>query len=140
MILGGPNGAGKTTAAKKLLPKFPHIQEFLNADEFARALSPEDPESAAFAAGRKMLERMQQLIASGSSFGLESTLSGKSYVGLLKACKRSGWRITILYLWLPSPEEAIERVACRVSEGGHGLPTEVIRRRYFAGTSNFLKF
>jgi predicted ABC-type ATPase len=40
MILAGPNGAGKTTAARKLLPKFPGIKEFLNADELARAISP----------------------------------------------------------------------------------------------------
>lgn len=110
VILAGPNGAGKTTAAKKLLPNFPHVQEFLNADEFARVISPDNPESAAFAAGRKMLERMQELIASGASFGIESALSGRAYIRVLKECKRKGWRITILYLWLPRPEDAIERV------------------------------
>ena len=67
VILGGPNGAGKTTAAKKLLAKFPSVQEFLNADEFARVISPRNPESVAFAAGRKLLERMQELIAAGAS-------------------------------------------------------------------------
>ena len=61
VILGGPNGAGKTTAARKLMPKFSHVREFLNADEFARAISPDDVESAAFAAGRRMLARMQEL-------------------------------------------------------------------------------
>ena len=139
VILGGPTGAGKTTAAKKLLAKFPSVQEFLNADEFARVISPRNPESVAFAAGRKLLERMQELIAAGASFGLESTLSGKSYIRLLKACKLDGWRITILYLWLPSPEDAIERVARRVREGGHGIPPAVVRRRYLSGASNFVK-
>lgn len=43
VILGGPKGAGKTTVARKLLPKFPEVHEFLNADEFARAISPENP-------------------------------------------------------------------------------------------------
>jgi predicted ABC-type ATPase len=138
MILAGPNGAGKTTAARKLLPKFPGIKEFLNADELARAISPEDPESVAFAAGRRLLAQVRELIALDQSFGLESTLSGRSYLRLLNRCKQSGWRITLLYLWLPSPEAAIERVAHRVREGGHGLPPEIIRRRYFAGLSNFL--
>ncbi len=137
VILAGPNGAGKTTAARKLLPKFSGIQEFLNADEFARAISPENPESAAFAAGRRMLARMRELIARNQSFGLESTLSGKSYLSLLNRCKQAGWRITLLYLWLPSPEAAIKRVAHRVQEGGHGLPPEIVRRRFFAGLSNF---
>ena len=139
VILGGPNGAGKTTAAKKLLSKFSEVEEFLNADEFARALSPENPESVGFAAGRNMLQRMRELIADSVSFGLESTLAGKSYAPILKACKLTGWRVTILYLWLPRPEDAIERVNHRVREGGHGVPPEVIRRRYFSGASNFLK-
>ena len=140
VILGGPNVAGKTTAAKKLLPKFPEVQEFLNADEFARAIAPDDPESAAFAAGRKMLDRMQELIASGTSFGIESTLSGRSYIRILENCKRAGWRITILYLWLPRVEDAIERVARRVKEGGHGIRPDVIRRRYLSGAKNFVKY
>lgn len=122
-----------------LLPKFPGIQEFLNADELARAISPEDPESVAFAAGRRMLARMRELIALNQSFGLESTLSGRSYLHLFHRCKQAGWRITLLYLWLPSPEAAIRRVAQRVREGGHGLAPEIIRRRYFAGVSNFLR-
>lgn len=87
VILGGPNGAGKTTAARKLLPKFSNVHEFLNADEFARAISPDNSEAATFAAGRKMLERMRDLIASNASFGVESTLSGKSYLRLFKECK-----------------------------------------------------
>jgi predicted ABC-type ATPase len=137
VILSGPNGAGKTTAARKLLPKLPSIKEFLNADELARAISPEDPERAAFAAGRRLLARMRELIALNQSFGLESTLSGRSYLYLLNRCKQAGWRITLLYLWLPSPEAAIKRVAQRVREGGHGLAPEVIQRRYYAGLSNF---
>jgi len=139
VVLAGPNGAGKTTAAKRLLPKFPDIQEFLNADEIARAISPQDPQSAAFAAGRRLLEKMRGLVAGDRSFGVESTLSGRSYLPLLKRCKQSGWRITLLFLWLPSPEAAIERVARRVREGGHGLPPEVTRRRFFAGLSNLLR-
>ncbi|MGA3335406.1 MAG: AAA family ATPase [Terracidiphilus sp.] len=139
VILAGPNGAGKTTTARKLLPKFPGIQEFLNADEFARAISPGDPESAAFAAGRRMLEHMRELVARNLSFGVETTLSGKSYLRFLKRCKQAGWRITLLYLWLPSPEAAIKRVARRVREGGHGVEPAVTRRRYYAGLSNFLR-
>ncbi len=97
MILAGPNGAGKTTAARRFLPRLPFIAEYLNADEFARAISPGDPDSAAFAAGRRMLKRMRELIALKKSFGLETTLSGKSYLPLLKKCKKAGWRITLLY-------------------------------------------
>jgi len=139
VILAGPNEAGKTTAAKKLLPKFPDVQEFLNADEFARAISPANPDSAAFAAGRRMWERMRGKVEQGLSFGVESTLSGRSYLSFLKHCKLQGWRITVLYLWLPTPEAAVKRVASRVREGGHSVAPEVIRRQYYAGPSSFLR-
>lgn len=140
VVLAGPNGAGKTTAALRFLPKLPHIQEFLNADEFARAIYPPDPSLAAFAAGRRLLDRMRELIASEVSFGVETTLSGRSYLPLLKKCKAKGWRITLLFLWLPTPGAAIKRVERRVRGGGHGVPAEIVRRRYFAGIANLLKY
>jgi predicted ABC-type ATPase len=139
VILGGPNGAGKTTAARVLLAKFIHVRQFLNADEIARTLLPDNLEASALAAGRRMIERMRELLREGASFGLETTCSGKSYVRILRQSKEEGWRITLLYLWLKSPEDAIARVAHRVREGGHNIPSEVVRRRYYAGLSNLLK-
>jgi predicted ABC-type ATPase len=139
VILAGPNGAGKTTAARKLLPKFTEIREFLNADEFARRIAPDSVGSAAFAAGRMLLKRMHELVDRNVSFGLETTLSGKSYVRLLKGCKQAGWRITVVYFWLPSPKDAIARVQRRVLAGGHGVPVEDIRRRYYAGLANLVR-
>jgi predicted ABC-type ATPase len=44
--------------------------------------------------------------------------------------------VTLLYLWLPSPDLAVARVAKRVRLGGHGLPVEVIVRRYWGGLRN----
>jgi hypothetical protein len=58
VIIGGPNGAGKTTAAQVVLPQQLDIREFVNADEIARGLSPFNPEGAALAAGRLMIERI----------------------------------------------------------------------------------
>lgn len=135
-ILGGPNGAGKTTAAEVLLPQKLRIDSFLNADEIARRISPEDVEAAAFAAGRQMIEEMRALVREGQSFAFETTCSGKSYIRLLKECQAAGWRISLIYLWVPSAEYSITRVARRVSQGGHHIPDEVIRRRYLAGLWN----
>jgi len=135
-ILGGPNGAGKTTAAEVLLPQKLRIDSFLNADEIARNISPGDVEAAAFAAGRQMIEQMRGLVRDGRSFAFETTCSGKSYIRLLKECKEVGWRISLIYLWVPSPEYSIARVARRVSQGGHNIPEDVIRRRYLAGLWN----
>jgi predicted ABC-type ATPase len=57
---------------------------------------------------------------------------------MLRICKANGWRITLLYFWLSSPELSIARVAQRVREGGHSIPQEVIRRRFVSGLRNML--
>jgi predicted ABC-type ATPase len=77
-ILGGPNGAGKTTAAKVLLPEKLRIHAFLNADEIARDIYPDNVEAAAFEAGRLMIERMRTRVRNGQSFAIETTCAGKS--------------------------------------------------------------
>jgi predicted ABC-type ATPase len=136
VILGGPNGAGKTTAAHVVVPQELNIREFVNADEIARGLSPFNAEGAAMPAGRLMIERMRNLVRDGQSFAFETTCSARAYVSWLRQCKAEGWRVTLLYLWLPSPQIALDRVARRVQEGGHGIPTDVVVRRYWAGLSN----
>jgi predicted ABC-type ATPase len=136
LVIGGPNGAGKTTAAKELLPSRMNMSEFLNADEIAQGISPFNPDHAAISAGRFMLARMQTLIAQQASFAFETTCAGSSQLRILAACKSDDWRVTLLFLWLPSPEDAIRRVARRVRQGGHSIPEDVIVRRYWAGLRN----
>lgn len=136
VMLGGPNGAGKTTAAKVLLGNKLSIYSFVNADEIARKLTPRDGQNVALEAGRIMLDNIRSLIKSDQSFVFETTCAGRSYQNLLKKCKQDGWRLTLLYLWLPSPEKAIERVARRVRDGGHDIPRDVIIRRYWGGILN----
>jgi len=136
-ILGGPNGAGKTTAAKALLPaRLFVLNAYLNADEIAREVNPAHPESAALRAGRILLGRMRAFVESKRSFAIETTCSGKSYLPLLADCRERGWRISLLFLWIPSPEYSIARVARRVSHGGHSIPDDVIHRRYRLGLWN----
>jgi predicted ABC-type ATPase len=136
VILGGPNGAGKTTAARVLLPEFFNLHPFLNADEIARRLSPADVEAAAFAAGREMIKKMRALVRDGGSFAFETTCSGKSYIPMLEDCRAMGWRVSLCYFSLPSPEHSIARVAKRVSQGGHHIPDDVIQRRFKIGLWN----
>jgi len=136
VIIGGPNGAGKTTAARALLPSKLDVLEFVNADEIARGLSPFNADHVAVAAGRLMIERVRSLLQMERSFAFETTCSGRGYVPLLKRCKAAGWRTTLIYLWLPSPEAALARVAQRVREGGHAIPPETVIRRYWAGIAN----
>lgn len=136
LIIGGPNGAGKTTAARVLLRDYLDESHLLNADEIARELSPDNPEAVAFAAGRKFIERMRRLVCEGKSFAFETTCAGRAYLRLLRECRRDGWHIMLLFLWLPSPESAVSRVAQRVIEGGHNVQPDVVYRRYWAGIWN----
>jgi predicted ABC-type ATPase len=136
VIIGGPNGAGKTTTAPALIPRQLGIREFVNADEIARGLSPFNSEGAAVAAGRLMIERIRVLVRGGQSFAFETTCAGRGHAAWLRDCKQAGWRVSLLFLWLPSPQAAVERVARRVSEGGHAIPAEVVRRRYWTGLAN----
>jgi predicted ABC-type ATPase len=136
ILLGGPNGAGKTTAARVLLPEFFELNPFLNADDFARNLAPENVESAALASGRLLIERMRELVRDGESFAFETTCSGRSYIQTLRECRANGWRVSLYYFWLPSPEHSVARVAKRVSQGGHSIPADVIYRRFKTGLWN----
>ena len=138
-IIAGCNGAGKTTASYTILPEMLNCREFVNADSIATGLSPFSPESAAFAAGRIMLQRIHQLIDEKTDFGFETTLATRSYVPLIKHARKMGFEITILFFWLETPELAIQRVAERVSKGGHNIPTEVIKRRFYRGVQNLFK-
>lgn len=137
-IVSGCNGAGKTTASYTVLPEIWDCKEFVNADNIAAGLSPFNPESAALEAGRIMLNRIRELLKEGVDFAFETTLSTRSYVSLVKEARQSGYEISLLYFWLDSPEHAIERVAQRVSEGGHHIPDDVVVRRYYRGLYNLV--
>ncbi len=136
VIIGGPNGAGKTTAAQELLPRGIDIRAFVNADDIARDLSPSNPEQAAIAAGRLMIERMHGLVRDGESFAFEITCAGRAHARWLRECRAQGWRVALLFLWLPTPQIALERVARRVREGGHSIPPDVVIKRWKAGLAN----
>ncbi len=135
-IISGCNGAGKTTASFTILPGMLDCKEFVNADEIAKGLSPFQPESVSFHAGRIMVERINDLLNSGADFAFETTLTTLSYLNTIKVAKEKGYSVTLLYFWLDDVDLAIERVKIRVSEGGHNIPEETIRRRYFRGVYN----
>lgn len=138
-IIAGCNGAGKTTASYTILPEILNCKEFVNADEIAKGLSPFQPEKVAFESGRIMLERIDVLLNSDESFAFETTLSTKTYKQRLLKAKYLGFTIKLLFFWLPSIEMAINRVAIRVSEGGHNIPNDIIARRYKRGIENLFK-
>ena len=135
-IISGCNGAGKTTASYTLLPQLLNLHTFVNADEIADELSPQDPERESLRAFRLMLERMDQLIARGEDFAVETTLATKSLAGIIENAQQLGYKVGLLYFWLKSPDLAVKRVAIRVASGGHNIPENTIVRRYWQGMQN----
>ena len=135
-IIAGCNGAGKTTASYTVLPEILNCREFVNADEIAHGLSPFNPGNVAIEAGRLMLQRIEELLGRDETFAIETTLATKSYVNLVHRAQAKGYRVTLLFFWLRSPELAMQRVAERVSNGGHDIPEDIIRRRYASGIKN----
>jgi predicted ABC-type ATPase len=135
-IIAGCNGAGKTTASYTILPEMLNCREFVNADSIAAGLSPFNPESVSFEAGRIMLNRIHELINEEHDFAFETTLSTRTYVHLIERARKKGYEITLVFFWLNSAELAKQRVAERVSRGGHNIPEDVIVRRYHRGIVN----
>lgn len=132
-IVSGCNGSGKTTASYTLLPQMLECYEFVNSDEFAKALSPFGPEKASLQASRYMLLKIKYLFQRRADFGIETTLATRTLIRMIKAAKEEGYEVTLLYFWLNSPELAEKRVRARVEAGGHSIPGETIIRRYYTG-------
>jgi len=136
ILIAGPNGAGKTTFANEFLPKEADTVNFINADLIAAGLSPFAPDKVAIEASKLLLLRIDECCKLGESFGLESTLSGKSYLRMIPKWKKQGYIVILHFLQLPSVELAITRVRQRVKHGGHSIPENVIRRRFERGLNN----
>ena len=135
-IIAGCNGAGKTTASKRFLPSILDCRQWVNADEIAYGLSPLDPQSVSFQAGRLMLERIQELLSKDETFAIETTLSTRAYRNLVLQAQENGYEVVLVFFYLQSPQIAIKRIAHRVKHGGHYVPDEVVVRRYYRGLKN----
>lgn len=137
-IVAGPNGAGKTTFVENFLNRYVDCDEFLNADLIAAGLSPFAPERQNLKASELFLKRLTELEQGNLSFALETTLSGLTYRRRIKSWQQHGFKVTLLFLWLPSEEMAVQRVQERVAQGGHNIPEPDIRRRYRRGICNLI--
>jgi predicted ABC-type ATPase len=135
-VIAGPNGAGKTIFVRDFLKLDLAFLDFLNADEIARGLSPLAPERAQFEAGRIMLERVRRFIGEKRDFGMETTLSGRTYRNTFQDAKNAGYSIYLDFLVLPTVDQSVQRVADRVEAGGHDVPLDDLRRRFRLGLQN----
>lgn len=138
-IISGCNGSGKTTASYTMLPEMLECSQYVNSDEFAKGLAPFSPESASIKASRLMLMKVRHLFKRKEDFGVETTLATRTLLNMVKTAQTEGYKVTILYFWLNSPDLAVARVKARVAAGGHNIPEETIRRRYKVGIGYFFR-
>ena len=129
VLLAGPNGAGKTTFINGFLRERAEAFQFVNPDEVARSLTGTGAASD-LVAGRRVLERLDDLVADRADFVLETTLASRSHAVRIRDWKAAGYRFELVYLRLPSADHSVARVAHRVAEGGHGIPEDTLRRRF----------
>lgn len=84
-----------------------------------------------------MLEQIACYAQQGRDFAFETTLSGLTYLRLIRGWQKQGYRVKLIYLSLETADLAVARVAARTSQGGHDIPEEVVRRRFKSSWQNF---
>ena len=140
VIIAGANGTGKTTLAGEFLKEY-NIK-FLNADDIAFLVGKkkgQDPAKWRIRAGRKFISELDRIIKADRPVAVESTLSGKYLERIIRKVKRAGYRVSIIYFFVDSPEISLSRIHARVKAGGHDIPEQDVRRRFYRSKSNFWK-
>ena len=125
VAVAGPNGAGKTTFFHSHLK--PAGLRFLNADEVAREL-----EVDAYGAARVVRELREELVRQRESFVFETVLSDPvgEKVSFLKTAAQAGYTVVLCFIGLSGPGTSEQRVAMRVAQGGHDVPSEKLVSRF----------
>ncbi len=135
-LIAGPNGVGKTTYAFRNIAAVSGSLNFVNLDEIARGLSPLKPALADREAARIALSRARDFIRRGAVFSMETTMAGHVHLNLLREARALGVATTLLYFSVRTPEICLERIARRVSEGGHDVDPAIVRRRFVRSHAN----
>jgi len=137
-VFAGKNGRGKSTFRSLVIDKL-GIEINIDPDAIARRLDPENPELKRFAAEKLVIKTVRECIKEGKSFSIETTLAGKNAINQMNQAKENGYEINIFFLGLKEVSKNIERVALRVKNGGHHIPTEDILRRHTTSRDNLLQ-
>ncbi len=111
----------------------------IDPDAIARDLRPDNPGQAAVEAGREALKRQAAHLDAGSSFIIETTLSGATILQLMEQARRRGFVVRLIFVALDNPWTNIKRVAERVANGGHYVPDEDVLRRYDRSMRNLAR-
>jgi predicted ABC-type ATPase len=141
LVLAGVNGAGKSSIGGANLRA--NGQDWYNPDEIAREMRlrfpekrPQEIDSQVWHEG---LNRLRHAISTNTNFAFETTLGGNSMTAALLDAIAAGAAVKVWYCGLETPELHIERVAARVTRGGHDIPEKKIRERYVSSMRNLCR-
>jgi predicted ABC-type ATPase len=125
VALAGPNGAGKSSFYRAYLRD--SGLRFVNADVVAKELQLDPYRAAEVADGIR-----RELIGLGESFIFETVFSDPvgDKLNFMVDAERAGYTTVLLFIGLSSPELSDQRVAIRVSQGGHDVPAEKVMQRF----------
>lgn len=135
LVIAGPNGAGKTTLTSDYLAgRIPVV----NPDDYARQIDPRHNGDSAvmLQAGRMAIAQRQSFLAARQSFAIETTLTGKGELDLMRRASAQGYKVNLLFVGLNEAPLSAARVAERVRRGGHPVPLADIFRRFDRSLSN----
>lgn len=140
IFIGGINGAGKSSIRDK----------HLDIDENSINIDPDKlskqfkingigTDASNLQGGKEAIRLFEQAIKDRKNIVLETTLSGNSVFKRFDKAQQNGYQIDVLYMGLNSVDKHIDRVAHRVSVGGHHIDTDTIRKRFDLRDENLEK-
>lgn len=126
-LLAGGNGAGKSTFYHRYLA--PRGLRFVNADEIARLIAPNDPMSASYEAAGLGEEIRTRLLQQRESFCFETVFSHPAKIDFVAQARALDYEIVLVFIHLGDAGLNQARVAHRVRGGGHDVPAEKVVSR-----------
>jgi predicted ABC-type ATPase len=128
-MIAGPNGAGKTTLTRWLSAQGVDFGEYINPDDIAARLTG-SYEARVLEAQGTADRRREDCLTERRSFTFETVMSHPSKVDLLVRARSVGFFTQMYFVGTDDPRTNIERVALRVSKGGHDVPLDRIVPRW----------
>jgi predicted ABC-type ATPase len=133
-LIGGPNGSGKSSLSEWI--ELNRQGLLVDPDAVAKQINPTNPREAALEAGRKVLEIIAGHLDRQETFAVETTLSSHASLRLIDEGHVRNYEVHLIFVALNSPERNVARIKSRVALGGHFIPDEDVRRRYYRSIVN----
>jgi predicted ABC-type ATPase len=131
IMIAGPNGAGKSTITQRFRDNNLLPSNYINPDEIVLNMTDLiDPIERVYAAAREADRQRQELLLARESMAFETVMSHPSKIEFAIAARTAGYRVTLIFVGVISPEISILRVKQRVANGGHDVPIQKIVDRY----------